>query len=433
MPPAAPSQFISADPSGQGYVLRIIEWLPPGASCKTDLNVLTIRAKDHYGTYSMTYFPLKDKGIVEIKAVGYEPAIASYPLDNMPVGLGFSAEQQISYQVTDPDGNWFARESIAHNAIPSMRFKQPRAEVGQGFVVVPSPKMPKFEEQGQRASNFVLRPLILRDIQPDRLTFRIVGTMREVSLITNKSPIEIDGLEPTVNDESLARLAEAYKGKCWAYPASVVATSDAGNELMYDPAFKPIKIRALLRLWRSREIMITSVVNGFGGNSDAGLWSSLHPILAVLEPSGGKIVTESSFAVPPEEVGDLSKDANQDAIGERIEKYLARRNEPTQYKNFYALALDDWHLRRLISPTPAEADFKGASPKIQRALYREELVRGMTYRQVAWVRGWPMIPGDPDSIVAKNLTAWEYPSAVFTDTAIFKKGRFVDYDVYKLP
>src|SRR5205814_561019 len=110
-----------------------------------------------------------------------------------------------------------------------------------------------------------------------------------------------------------------------------------------------------------------------------------------------------------------------------------RRMNPRTYAIFNVHAADLWDVPRKIAPYPPSRDFAGASTAIRRGLKKKELVRGMTYRQVAWVMGWPNIFGTPDEIVAKRFDSWEFPSSVFSDYAHFKSGKFTEYEQFNLP
>lgn len=314
----------------------------------------------------------------------------------------------------------------SHYIKSSYKLPAPILTEGQAFLLEPGVEAVKVidvkgrEVPARKTAYKLLR--FIRTTAPRQHEMWLEGYMQPVTVETQEHLLNHPRLNPVVQDEPLERLIKNYpRGVAWSYGATILADSPTGGQQTFDTEFRPVKIKRALRLWRPESLYLAAYgAGGFGGNLDSFLWTAEHPVRVFLNPTHLK---------PIEGVEMIEGDVTE----AEAEREIKRRQDPRTYSVFSVHAADQWHLSRLLSPYPPSKDFAHASSRVRRALRAGKLVPGMTYRQVAWIIGWPNVVGTPEDIERMKLSAWEYPSPVFSDNAIFKNGKFVSYDVYNLP
>ena len=438
------TQVIEANPSGSGYRLRLPNTSP--VPVKYDLDTLSLWCESRGWdllklSEDESVFPWRGKGVVVIPpGTGPVADQVTLPLPKLPKQLLGATKIGMRCLVQYGD-LWQSSRTDLPCAIPSSPVAPPSDQPGQFFIILPGQEFPTLTNSAGAAlpeSRCVLRVLTFISkekglVRKNRFVFQLDGTTEKVHIESDSALLEQPGLEPVVKeliqgapprsgptDGNEAR----YTAGAWIYGSTLWLTNPRESVTTpFDTRNGKINVKGIYRLWRSSHAEISTAGGGFGGSSDAGDWPALHPLLVVLESPAGKIV-EKGVRVFTGEVRDMQAAAKKERERER---------DLSQYVDPFLILVDDWHVYRQLSSWPPSHDFADAPPRIKRAFARGEWATGMSYDQFAWVRGWPMLPAYPGAIVAAKLDYWTYPAPVFTDNAIFKNGKFLDYSQYKLP
>ena len=308
----------------------------------------------------------------------------------------------------------------------AQQLNPPKLLRGQSFLLEPGSKEIKISTllgghvKPRRCSYKIVR--YVRSKSPNEHIVRMEGFRQPLLIRSSHSLLDIDQLNPIVEDRALVKFMSRYPhSTCWVYGNSVEGEGwKPGEQYDMQTDYRPVRIKHALRLWRPESLMISVGGSGMGGNLDSFEYNAEHPVRILLKPTHIRGEFEGAMFAGPMSDAQMYKE-------------MDRMVSPKTYAIYAIHAAEIWDVARKIAPYPPSRDFAGASRKIRRGLKSGDVVPGMTYRQVAWVMGWPNVIGSPEDVLAKHLDAWEYPSSVMSDYADFMNGKFVSYEQFNLP